>query len=83
MSLASSAGKPWTQFRNHKEAEFIAMASDIRYELMVGGIYPIYYAAMANKWMKENKVTEEDVATHCSKKQEQRDGQPKGAMVPQ
>ena len=43
-------------------SEFIALASDIRYELMVGGIYPIYYAAMANKWMRENKVTEEDVA---------------------
>ncbi|MCI0497204.1 MAG: thiolase domain-containing protein [Thermoplasmata archaeon] len=43
-------------------SEFIAMASDIRYELLVGGIYPIYYAAMANKWMRENRVTEEDVA---------------------
>jgi acetyl-CoA C-acetyltransferase len=44
-------------------SEFIAMASDIRYELMVGGIYPIYYAAMANKWMKENNCTEEDMAS--------------------
>ena len=44
-------------------SEFIALASDIRYELLVGGIYPIYYAAMANKWMKDNKVTEEDVAS--------------------
>ncbi|WP_455391765.1 thiolase C-terminal domain-containing protein [[Eubacterium] cellulosolvens] len=44
-------------------SEFIALASDIRYELLVGGIYPIYYAAMANKWMKENNVTEEDVAS--------------------
>lgn len=44
-------------------SEFIALASDIRYELLVGGIYPIYYAAMANKWMKDNQVTEEDVAT--------------------
>jgi acetyl-CoA C-acetyltransferase len=44
-------------------SEFIAMASDIRYELLVGGIYPIYYAAMANKWMKENKCTEEDMAS--------------------
>jgi len=43
-------------------SEFIALASDTRYELLVGGIYPIYYAAMAHKWMKENKVTEEDVA---------------------
>jgi acetyl-CoA C-acetyltransferase len=48
-------------------SEFIALASDIRYELMVGGIYPIYYAAMANKWMKDNKVTEEDVATIAAK----------------
>ena len=48
-------------------SEFIAMASDIRYELMVGGIYPIYYAAMANKWMKDNKVTEEDVAIIAAK----------------
>ena len=44
-------------------SEFIALASDIRYELLVGGIYPIYYAAMANKWMKDNNVTEEDVAS--------------------
>jgi len=44
-------------------SEFIAMAADIRYELLVGGIYPIFYAAMANKWMKENNVTEEDIAT--------------------
>jgi acetyl-CoA C-acetyltransferase len=43
-------------------SEFIALASDMRYELLVGGIYPIYYAAMANKWMKDNKVKEEDVA---------------------
>ena len=43
-------------------SEFIALASDTRYELLVGGIYPIYYAAMAHKWMKENKVTEDDVA---------------------
>jgi len=48
-------------------SEFIAMASDIRYELLVGGIYPIYYAAMANKWMKENHVTEEDVASIAAK----------------
>jgi acetyl-CoA C-acetyltransferase len=48
-------------------SEFIAMASDIRYELMAGGIYPIFYAAMANKWMKENKVTEEDVAIIAAK----------------
>jgi acetyl-CoA C-acetyltransferase len=44
-------------------SEFIALASDIRYELMVGGIYPIYYAAMANKWMQENNLTEEDMAS--------------------
>lgn len=43
-------------------SEFIALASDMRYELLVGGIYPIYYAAMANKWMKDNNVKEEDVA---------------------
>jgi len=43
-------------------SEFIALASDTRYELSVGGVYPIYYAAMAHKWMNENKVTEEDVA---------------------
>jgi len=43
-------------------SEFIALASDMRYELMVGGIYPLFYAAMAWKWMKENNVTEEDVA---------------------
>ena len=43
-------------------SEFIAMASDTRYELMVGGIYPIFYAAMANKFMKDNNLTEEDVA---------------------
>jgi acetyl-CoA C-acetyltransferase len=49
--------------RQSQGSEFIAMASDVRYELMVGGIYPIYYAAMANKWLKENKLTEEDVAT--------------------
>jgi acetyl-CoA C-acetyltransferase len=49
--------------RQSQGSEFIAMASDVRYELMVGGIYPIYYASMANKWMKENKVTEEDVAS--------------------
>jgi acetyl-CoA C-acetyltransferase len=48
-------------------SEFIALASDIRYELVVGGIYPIYYASMANKWMKENKVTEEDIATIAAK----------------
>jgi acetyl-CoA C-acetyltransferase len=48
-------------------SEFIALASDIRYELLVGGIYPIYYAAMANKWMKENHVTEEDVASIAAK----------------
>jgi acetyl-CoA C-acetyltransferase len=48
--------------RQSQGSEFIAMASDVRYELMVGGIYPIYYASMANKWMKENKVTEEDIA---------------------
>jgi len=44
-------------------SEFIAMASDIRYELLVGGIYPIYYAAMANKFMKDNNLKEEDMAT--------------------
>lgn len=44
-------------------SEFIALSSDIRYELLVDGIYPIYYAVMANKWMKENNVTEEDVAS--------------------
>ena len=43
-------------------SEFIALAADMRYELLVGGIYPIFYAAMANKWMKENNVTEEDMA---------------------
>jgi acetyl-CoA C-acetyltransferase len=48
-------------------SEFIALASDIRYELVVGGIYPIYYASMANKWMKENKVKEEDIATIAAK----------------
>ncbi|MHA1450944.1 MAG: thiolase C-terminal domain-containing protein [Candidatus Hodarchaeales archaeon] len=44
-------------------SEFIAIAADMRYELMVGGIYPIFYAAMAYKWMKENNVSEEDMAT--------------------
>jgi acetyl-CoA C-acetyltransferase len=43
-------------------SEFIALASDIRYEMQVGGIYPIFYAALANKFMKENNVTEEDCA---------------------
>jgi acetyl-CoA C-acetyltransferase len=49
--------------RQSQGSEFIAMASDVRYELMVGGIYPIYYAAMANKWMRENGLKEEDVAS--------------------
>ncbi len=48
-------------------SEFIALASDMRYELMVGGIYPLFYAAMAWKWMKENNVTEEDVARIAAK----------------
>ncbi|MFW9996271.1 MAG: thiolase domain-containing protein [Candidatus Odinarchaeota archaeon] len=48
-------------------SEFIAIAADMRYELMVGGIYPIFYAAMAWKWMKENNVTEEDVAKIAAK----------------
>lgn len=43
-------------------AEFIAIAADTRYELLVGGIYPIFYAAGALKWMRENKFTEEDFA---------------------
>ncbi len=48
-------------------SEFIAIAADMRYELMVGGIYPIFYAAMAWKWMKDNNVTEEDVARIAAK----------------
>ena len=67
MLLVLLVGKQWTQYHNRQGSEFIAMASDIRYELMVGGIYPIYYAAMANKWMKDNKVTEEDVASIAAK----------------
>jgi len=43
-------------------SEFIALASDTRYELLVGGIYPIFYAAGALKFMKENKMKEEDFA---------------------
>ena len=43
-------------------SEFIALASDTRYEALAGGIYPIYYAAMAYKFMKENGLTEEDFA---------------------
>ena len=43
-------------------SEFIALASDTRYEALAGGIYPIYYAAMAYKFMKENNLTEEDFA---------------------
>ncbi|MFX1575795.1 MAG: thiolase domain-containing protein [Promethearchaeota archaeon] len=43
-------------------AEFIAMASDTRYELLAGGIYPIYYAAMAYLFMKQHNMTEEDFA---------------------
>ncbi|MFX1563353.1 MAG: hypothetical protein ACFFDP_08605 [Promethearchaeota archaeon] len=43
-------------------AEFIAMASDTRYELLAGGIYPIYYAAMAHLFMKQHNMTEEDFA---------------------
>jgi len=45
-----------------QSAEFIAIAADTRYELLVGGIYPIFYAAGALKWMKENKFKEEDFA---------------------
>ena len=48
-------------------SEFIALASDTRYELLVGGIYPIFYAAGALKWMKENKMTEEDFALIATK----------------
>ncbi|MBD3159006.1 MAG: thiolase domain-containing protein [Candidatus Lokiarchaeota archaeon] len=43
-------------------SEFIALASDTRYEALAGGIYPIYYAAMAYKFMKEHDLTEEDFA---------------------
>jgi len=43
-------------------SEFIAIAADTRYELLVGGIYPIFYAAGALKWMKENNMKEEDFA---------------------
>ncbi len=43
-------------------SEFIALASDMRYELMVGGIYPLFYAGLAGLWMKSNNVTEEDCA---------------------
>ncbi len=48
-------------------SEFIALASDMRYELLVGGIYPLFYAAMALKWCKENNVTEEDCARIAAK----------------
>jgi len=43
-------------------SEFIGHAADTRYELLVGGIYPIFYAACANLWMKEHGLTEEDLA---------------------
>jgi acetyl-CoA C-acetyltransferase len=43
-------------------SEFIALASDTRYEALAGGIYPIYYAAMAYKFMKEHDLKEEDFA---------------------
>ena len=45
-----------------KGSEFIALASDTRYEALAGGIYPIYYAAMAYKFMKEHDLKEEDFA---------------------
>jgi acetyl-CoA C-acetyltransferase len=48
-------------------SEFIALASDTRYEALAGGIYPIYYAAMAYKFMKENNLTEEDFALAAMK----------------
>ncbi len=48
-------------------SEFIALASDTRYEALAGGIYPIYYAAMAYKFMKENNLTEEDFAMAAMK----------------
>lgn len=43
-------------------SEFIALASDMRYELMVGGIYPLFYAGLAALWCRSNGVTEEDCA---------------------
>ena len=48
-------------------SEFIALASDTRYEALAGGIYPIYYAAMAYKFMKDNDLTEEDFALAAMK----------------
>jgi acetyl-CoA C-acetyltransferase len=48
-------------------SEFIALASDTRYEALAGGIYPIYYAAMAYKFMKEHNLKEEDFALAAMK----------------
>jgi len=45
-----------------KGSEFIAIASDTRYEAMLGANYTNYYAGLARVFMEEYKLTEEDFA---------------------
>ena len=45
-----------------KGSEFIAIASDTRYEAMLGANYTNYYAGLAMAFMKKHGLTEEDFA---------------------
>ena len=45
-----------------KGSEFIAIASDTRYEAMLGANYTNYYAGLARVFMEEHGLTEEDFA---------------------